>query len=152
MFLVDKMSKSDRVAIITFDNNAYFKLNPRPVEQVIRQNELKTTLDRIFAKGLTAIYDAIHLGISQMRNRDQKAIFIVLTDGEDNSSSHSLSEVTNMLSDRPNISLNIINISQQANTQHQNLCTITGGLYHTITETDISRTLESVFTQQYLRS
>ena len=45
-------------------------------------------------QGRTALFDAIYLGIEKMRSaRNQKKALIVVTDGEDNSSRYSFSEV-----------------------------------------------------------
>ena len=45
-------------------------------------------------KGRTALYDAIYLGLEKMREaRNEKKALIVITDGEDNSSRYTFSEV-----------------------------------------------------------
>merc|ERR1711862_1090391 len=53
----NQMENSDRFSIVTFDTSAYFKLKPRPVEQLRRQNEIPEILSRIFTGGRTALYD-----------------------------------------------------------------------------------------------
>ncbi len=54
------------------------------------QNEISVTS----ASGRTALYDALYLGLEKMRNakHDKKAL-IIITDGEDNSSRYTFSEV-----------------------------------------------------------
>lgn len=54
------------------------------------QNEISVT----GASGRTALYDALYLGLEKMRNakHDKKAL-IIITDGEDNSSRYTFSEV-----------------------------------------------------------
>jgi Ca-activated chloride channel family protein len=54
-------------------------------------NEMKTALERIDARGSTALYDAVIGSLDHLKKgtRDKKVILIV-TDGEDNASRHSL--------------------------------------------------------------
>lgn len=70
--IFEKLDDKDRLAIITFDTKAFFKLKPRPVGQIKRQKELPSILDRIFAQGMTAIYDAIKLAVEQIRDKSVK--------------------------------------------------------------------------------
>lgn len=104
------MQDSDRFSIVTFDTGAFFKLKPRPVEQLKRQNELPSTLDRIFARGGTALYDAIWITVEQIHRKDVPNVITVLTDGEDNASKHTLDQVLAMLKEYPNIKLDIVHI------------------------------------------
>lgn len=151
--IVEKMSKTDRIAIITFDSSAFFKLKPRVVEQIIRQNELPPLLDRIFARGLTALYDAIHLAITQIRDKNQKTILNVLTDGEDNSSKHSYKEVLDLLKEFPHLSLNIIHIDGKLNpnTNYATLCSSNSGQYVSIDSTEIEKTVIEMYTVSYTK-
>jgi VWFA-related protein len=54
-------------------------------------NEMRTALERIDARGSTALYDAVIGSLDHLKKgtRDKKVILIV-TDGEDNASRHSL--------------------------------------------------------------
>jgi VWFA-related protein len=54
-------------------------------------NEMKTALERIDARGSTALYDAVIGSLDHLKKgtRDKKVILVV-TDGEDNASRHSL--------------------------------------------------------------
>ena len=151
--IVQKMDPLDRMAIITFDTNPYFKLKPRPVEEILRKKELESILDRIFADGLTAIYDAIYLAVSQLHNKNQRTTILVLTDGEDNSSKHSYDEVTKMLTEYPNITLSIIHVDEynKPNSNYINLCSQNRGKYVLIKETEIKITVEHLFNTFYIR-
>lgn len=64
--VVEKMDVLDRMAIITFDSSAFFKLKPRPVEEIIRKKELEPILKKIFAQGSTALYDAINMAVLEI--------------------------------------------------------------------------------------
>lgn len=151
--IVGQMNPRDRMAIITFNTDAYFKLKPRPVDEILRRQELEPILDRIFASGATAIYDAIHLAISQLRDKNQKNVILVLTDGEDNSSKHTIVEVQGLMKEYPNVSLNIIHIDGKTKPciDYQDLCQSYRGEYLVIEEKEIVVTVQYVFKKYYLK-
>ena len=125
----DQMDENDRLAIVTFDTKAFFKLKPRPVWQLRKNNELPEILSRIFAQGGTALYDAIYISIEQIKDKNKKTILVVATDGEDNSSKHNFAEVLALLSEYPALSLHIIHVSPSGNTrvdQYAQLCASRG--------------------------
>jgi Mg-chelatase subunit ChlD len=107
---MSQMQDEDRFSIVTFDTGAFFKLKPRTVEQLRRQNELPIILDRMFAKGGTALYDAIYMTVEQIHNKQVKNTITVLTDGEDNASKHTLDDVMKLIANYPNVTLDIIHI------------------------------------------
>lgn len=148
--LIQEIDPYDRMAIITFDTSAFFKLKPRPVQQIIRQNELDGILDRIFAQGRTALYDAISLGMDQMFNNSKKTIFNVLTDGMDNSSSITYEQLMKKIEDYPNITLNIIHVDNNNNqiAQYSSLCE-NRGEYKVIVEEHITMEYTKVFHKFY---
>lgn len=147
------MKESDRLAIISFDSEAFFKLQPRPVGQLRRQNELPDILSRIFARGQTALYDAIWLAISQIRDKSRKTLINVLTDGEDNASKHSYGEVLSLVSGYPNITLNIIHIDDSGSRLklYDDLCQ-NRGTYLVIKETEIVSVTTRIYTESYCRN
>jgi uncharacterized protein YegL len=110
----EKLDIRDRIALITFDDKAFFKLHPHPVEKILRQNELPGILDKIFARGQTALYDAIKLSIDQIRDKSKRVIFNVLTDGEDNSSNTGVDELKRLLNTYPNIRINFVEIGKES--------------------------------------
>lgn len=138
--IVDMLDPYDRLAVVCFDDGAFFKLRPRSVEQIKRQNELPELMDRIYAKGMTALYDAIYISAEQVINKSRTTILFVLTDGEDNSSKHSYDDVMKLLSEYPNIQLNIIHINGshevKLNEKYVELCKGRGE-YKVIEETKI---------------
>ncbi|AYV85434.1 MAG: RING zinc finger-containing protein [Satyrvirus sp.] len=135
--IVNKLDGHDRFSIITFDTDAYLKLKPHPVRKVKR--EIPETLNRIFAKGGTAMYDAIHLVYDQIKDKSKKSVIIVLTDGEDNSSKKTLQSVFARASEYTNISLNILYISSDNNHLqiYKELCEKIKGRYDTTNEKEI---------------
>ena len=150
MGLFDIMNETDRISIVTFDTKAFFKLKPRPVGQIRRQNELPICMDRIFAKGMTSIWDAIYLTVEQIRDKNRKTLVIVLTDGEDNSSKHSYEQVEKLIAEYPNISLNIVHIDGKGakNEQYAHLCEGRGE-YAVIEETEIIVEITRIFVKYY---
>lgn len=145
------MSETDRIAVVTFDNSAYFKLKPRPVGQIRRQKELEPLLSRIYAQGLTAIWDAIYLSISQIRDKQRDTLIIVLTDGDDNSSSHTYEECILLLDEYINVTLNIIHIENTFNSQYDIMARDHGrGDYILIEDTEIITTIKTTFKKYYI--
>lgn len=145
----DNMKEKDRISIVTFDTNAYFKLKPRPVGQIRRQNELPSTLDRIFAKGMTAIWDAIYITITQIKNKERDVLVICLTDGEDNSSSHTYNEVLRLVDEHEKVTLNIIHVGDAPIKEYEEICQRGRGDYCLIEETTIITETTRVFKKFY---
>jgi len=146
------MKDDDRIAVITFDTQAFFKLKPRPVEQIRRQQEMQPLMDRIFAKGATAIWDAIYMGVSQLRDKNKKTLMIVLTDGEDNSSKHTYAECLALVQGCPGVTLSIIHIDGvlNPNEQYKVMSQEGRGDYVLVEETEITITIRSVFKKFYV--
>jgi len=132
------MKESDRFAIVTFDSKAFFKLKPRPVGQLRRNNELPGTLSKIFAQGGTALYDAIYMTIEQIRNKNNRTVISVLTDGDDNMSFHTMAEVNQLLEQYPEIRLSIAHITDSgtSNLNYETLCR-NRGKYEIISEVNL---------------
>ena len=143
--VVPTLPVTSRMAIITFDTAAYFKLKPRPVGQIVRQLELPGILDRIYAKGLTALWDAIVLAVSQIRDDTRQTRIMVLTDGEDNSSTHTAADVSALVATKPNVTIDIIHIGDTAIPGYTKIATESGGNYSLITEREIEVSLTAVF-------
>jgi uncharacterized protein with von Willebrand factor type A (vWA) domain len=134
--VVQQLPSKDRMAIVTFDTHAFFKLQPRPVGQIRRKKELPGILGGIFAQGGTALYDAIYLAVSQIRDKDVSTALTVLTDGEDNSSSHTLQEVLDLVAQYPKIRLDIVHIGDRPIPAYVDIAQVRGS-YSMITEVEI---------------
>jgi len=153
--IAGNMSPLDRLSIVTFDSQAFFKLKPRAVEEILRKGELETILGPIFARGNTALYDAIHLTVSQIFDKTQQTVVIVLTDGEDNSSRKTYAQVLEMLKEYPSISLHIVHIdgSRRPIPAYAQLCAVTHNGEYTqieVEETVIKVTIEKIVKKYYL--
>jgi VWFA-related protein len=85
--LVKASHPEDEVFIINFNERSYLDTDFTSDIQ-----KLEEGLSRIDAQGLTAMRDAVRLSIEHLRRRakEDKKVLLVVTDGEDNSSSVSL--------------------------------------------------------------
>jgi uncharacterized protein YegL len=146
----DLMKDTDRFSICTFDTEAFFKLKPRSVEQLKRQKEIPDILNRIFAKGCTALYDAIILTVSQIHDKTGKNIVTVLTDGEDNSSKSKLEDVNKLMKEYPNIEIHIIHVGDSKNVDFESIVK-DKGTYQLIKEVDITITITTTFKSVYIK-
>ncbi len=147
------MNSDDRIAVVTFDTNAYFKLKPRPVGQIRRQKELPDLLARIYAKGMTAIWDAIWLSVEQLADKNRETLMIALTDGEDNSSKHTYQQVQDLIDEYSNVRLSIIHIDGSGRhcAEYQQLCQGRGE-YKVIAEAEITVSIKTVFHKYYIKT
>lgn len=143
--IVPTLPPTSRMAIVTFDTGAFFKLKPRPVEQILRQGELPRILGKIYARGGTALWDAIHLVVSQIRDDTKETRIVVLTDGEDNSSTHTQAEVDALVAAKPNVMVDIIHIGDAPIAAYRDVSMATGGDYTLIKEADIENVLTVTF-------
>lgn len=143
--IITAADKQDRVSLITFENEAYFKLQLHPVHKVI--NEIDAVLSKIYAKGQTALYDAIHLAFTKIKNKENKTRIIVLTDGLDNCSKNSLFETEILLSSYPQIEISIIHIngdSSSSSGAYEKLCE-NRGQYILTNDEDLNQAAYNIF-------
>lgn len=146
--IFNRMDDKDRLSILTFDTNAYFKLKPRPVHQIKVNNELNEILSGIYAKNMTAFYDSMYTCISEIRDKNANSQIYVLTDTMDNSSKHTLQDVLNLAKEYPNIKLNIIHIGQtNENDIYKTMCVENNGKYRQSTYGDIISTCVGVYVE-----
>ncbi|MGI8785954.1 MAG: VWA domain-containing protein [Acidobacteriota bacterium] len=86
---LEQGGKEDEYFLVTFNERTALMQDFTPRGESIR-NEI-TFHD---AKGRTALYDALYLGLQKIREgRNDKKALIIITDGEDNSSRYTFSEV-----------------------------------------------------------
>ena len=148
----EAMHDTDRFAVVTFDDAAFWKLKPRVVEQLRRQGELPELMSRIFARGCTALYDAIFLVADQIHNKHHKNNIVVVTDGEDNRSTHSLADTLALLAEFSNMTLDIVHVSDADQTAIPAYQQLVGsrGKYILVQEPMIVTTTTTVFTTSYM--
>ena len=83
----------DQMFVINFNEHVSFGLPPGTIF-TDKPEQLEAALSETRAEGLTALYDAIAAGFEHLKkgNRD-KRVLIVITDGGDNSSKHTLAQI-----------------------------------------------------------
>jgi Ca-activated chloride channel family protein len=86
-------NSGDEMFVVNFNEKVSLGL-PRGDRFTGSPAELKGAISRTQANGKTALYDAIAVSLSQLQEGDSdKKVLLVISDGGDNASSHSLSEV-----------------------------------------------------------
>ena len=145
------LKQRDRLGILTFDNQVFWKLKPRPLREVRINRDLQAVLQNIFARGSTAIYDAIDTVLSSMHSPTNHTAIILGTDGEDNASGKNLQDLTKTLESRPNTQLYVLDIHGVAATSADfaSFCQHKQVKYLLVKENDIEQTICS--TVQELR-
>ncbi len=85
---VKTSNSADEGFVVNFNDDYYLDTEHDFTNDL---NEMKTALERIDARGSTALYDAVIGSLDHLKkaSRDKKVILVV-TDGEDNASRHSL--------------------------------------------------------------
>ena len=86
----------DQLFVVNFTDNVSLGL-PADVPFTNSDAELKNAISNAPPAGMTSLYDGIAEGIAQLRvgSRDKK-VLLVVSDGGDNASAHSLNDVLNM--------------------------------------------------------
>jgi VWFA-related protein len=86
----------DQMFVVNFNENVTLPL-PSLEHFTSRPDELERAITHAPASGKTALYDAILAGLEQLRtgSRD-KRVLVVISDGGDNASTHTLAEVLRM--------------------------------------------------------
>ena len=87
----------DQVFVVNFNEHVLMGL-PGNVQFTGNQQQLETALSRNKADGLTALYDAVGVALEQLKKgKWDKKVLIVISDGGDNASSHTLAQVLSLV-------------------------------------------------------
>jgi VWFA-related protein len=153
--LVRSSNPQDQVFVVNFNDEYY-------LDQALTSdiNKLREALEKVEARGGTALYDAIVASADYMKKnaRLQKKVLFVVTDGEDNASRESLEETVRRLQEENGPAVYAIGLlgEEKARRARRALETIaqrTGGiafLPRTLDEVDeISRTVAHDIRNQY---
>jgi Ca-activated chloride channel homolog len=153
--LVRSSNPQDQVFVVNFNDEYY-------LDQAFTSdiNKLREALEKVEARGGTALYDAIVASSDYMKKnaRLQKKVLFVVTDGEDNASRESLEEAVRRLQEENGPTVYAIGLlgEEKARRARRALETIaqrTGGiafLPRTLDEVDeISRTVAHDIRNQY---
>ena len=86
---LQSINPEDEALLITFNEQS--NLTQRFTDQV---GTLRSTLAQLKPSGRTAIYDAVYMGLDQIRRgKNEKKALVLITDGEDNSSRYTSAEL-----------------------------------------------------------
>ena len=153
--LVRSSNPQDQVFVVNFNDEYYLD---QPFTSSI--NLLKEALEKVEARGGTALYDAVVASADYMKKnaRLQKKVLFVVTDGEDNASRETLEEAVRRLQEENGPSVYAIGLlgEEKARRARRALETIaqrTGGIAFLPKTTDevdeISRTVAHDIRSQY---
>lgn len=154
--LVRSSNPKDEVFVVNFNDEQY-------LDQDFTNNllKLKEALEKIDARGGTALYDAVVASADHMKQngRLEKKVLFVVTDGEDNASSDTLEQAVKQLQQENGPVIYAIGIlgdeehPRRAKKALEILCERTGGIAFfpkTLDEVDeISRTIANDIRNQY---
>lgn len=88
--LVESSNRSDQVFVVNFNEDYYLD---QPSDFTNNISILKQALDRIDSRGSTALYDAVLASLNHLKlGTREKKVLLVITDGEDDASRHSLQD------------------------------------------------------------
>jgi VWFA-related protein len=83
----------DQIFVVNFNEHVTYGLPPK-VAFTDRRDQLQQALSAIHTIGKTALYDAIALALDHLKQgKCDKKVLIVISDGDDNASTHSLAQV-----------------------------------------------------------
>jgi len=86
---LQSVNPEDEALLITFNEKA--NLTQRFTDQI---GTMRSTLAQMKPSGRTAIYDAVYMGLDQIRRgKNEKKALVLITDGEDNSSRYTSAEL-----------------------------------------------------------
>jgi Ca-activated chloride channel family protein len=83
----------DQIFVVNFNDRVTFGL-PANIPFTDRQDQLQQALSGITAIGQTSLYDGIIAGLNRLKQSDlERKALVLISDGGDNASSHTLNEV-----------------------------------------------------------
>ena len=86
----------DQMFVVNFNDSVSFGL-PAGTPFTDQREQLQRALSRIVAIGQTALYDGIAAALNHLKQGDRdKKVLIVISDGGDNASQHSLAQIIDM--------------------------------------------------------
>jgi len=86
----------DQMFVVSFNENVYFGL-PDNTPFTDKEDQLQVALSRIKADGMTALYDATAAALAHLKKGKQdKKVLIVISDGADNASQHTVAQIMTM--------------------------------------------------------
>jgi len=97
MAFAESSNPQDEIFVVKFDQSVHMEFSPAaPFTSNLK--ELRDALSTITARGETALYDAIAVALDHLKgSSSDRKYLIIMSDGGDNASRHSLSEILTMV-------------------------------------------------------
>lgn len=103
---------ADQMFVVNFNERVTFGL-AEGIDFTDKEAELKLALGRIRADGLTALYDALAVSLDHLGKGNQnKKVLVVLSDGNDNASKHTLKQIQ-ALAEQSNVIIYTVGLFEQ---------------------------------------
>ncbi|HTP70471.1 MAG TPA: VWA domain-containing protein [Dongiaceae bacterium] len=116
--LVQASNPSDEAFVVNFNDDFYLDLDKDFSNSV---PELKEALERIDARGSTALYDAIIGSLDHLKKgHKEKKVLLIVTDGEDNTSRNSLEKTVKEIQKTDTVIYTIGLLSQESKKSAKN--------------------------------
>jgi len=110
--LVQSSNPQDEAFVVNFNDDFYLDLDKDFTNSIA---DLKEALERIDARGSTALYDAIIGSLDHLKKASKdKHVLLVVTDGEDNSSRNSLEKTVREIQKTDTVIYTIGLLSQES--------------------------------------
>src|ERR1035438_9614521 len=113
--LVQSSNPQDLVFVVNFNEDYYLDQ-----DYTAKIPKLKDALERIESRGGTALRDAVLASVAHLRQRGslEKKVLLVVTDGKDNASRHSLEETVRLLEEKNGPTIYTIGLLQDRSEEH----------------------------------
>jgi Ca-activated chloride channel homolog len=116
--LVQNSNPQDEAFVVNFNDDFYLDLDKDFSNSI---PELKEALERIDARGSTALYDAIIGSIDHLKKgKKEKKVLLIVTDGEDNTSRNSLEKTIREIQKTDTVIYTIGLLSQESKRSAKN--------------------------------
>jgi Ca-activated chloride channel homolog len=116
--LVQNSNPQDEAFVVNFNDDFYLDLDKDFTNSV---PELKEALERIDARGSTALYDAIIGSLDHLKKgKKEKKVLLIVTDGEDNTSRNSLEKTVKEIQKTDTVIYTIGLLSQESKKSAKN--------------------------------
>ena len=138
-----QFAAGDMVALTSFSDGVYIEQDFTNDAQLLKQ-----AVDNLYTQDMTAFYDALYVSVNKVAARSGAKCVIAFTDGMDNYSSSSPSDVI-ALAQRYHIPIFIIGVGSDDYSEARSIALQTGGNYYSaVTVADISNIYDQIYKQE----
>ena len=138
-----QFAAGDMVALTFFSDGVYIEQDFTNDAQLLKQ-----AVDNLYTQDMTAFYDALYVSVNKVAAKSGAKCVIAFTDGMDNYSSSSPSDVI-ALAQRYHIPIFIIGVGSDDYSESRSIALQTGGNYYSaVTVADISNIYDQIYKQE----